>query len=147
MKKSTRFGIAYLSIMLMAVMLIGCSNTLTTAPEINDEDGIPNSPTGLEAKTYQPNANSSSANGSVLLRWIDNSATETGFHIQRRTNFHSSWINLKTVEGDVLYFTDTGLEPLTKYYYRVCAFNEFGESEFSNEVSTQMIDLMGKPRY
>lgn len=75
---------------------------------------------------------------SVTLTWTDRSTTETGFIIQRAANnqFTSNVASFTTGPntGNTATFTNTGLTPNTRYYYRVLAFNAGGNSAWSNFV-------------
>ncbi len=70
---------------------------------------------------------------SITLRWIDNSANETGFIIQRATNASFTGANQYTVGAN----TTTYRQPVsrrTTYYYRVAATSAGGTSAWSNTV-------------
>lgn len=67
----------------------------------------------------------------IDLSWTDNSGDEQGFRIERSLN-GSDFVEIATVDPNVNTFSDTGLSPSTTYFYRVLAFNNFGNSEPSN---------------
>ena len=72
----------------------------------------------------------------VQLSWNDNSGNEQGFLIQRSTssNFNqnvASW----QVSANVNTYVDGSIALGTRYYYRVRAFNAFGNSAWSNSVT------------
>ena len=71
----------------------------------------------------------------VTLNWTDNSAIETGFLIQRADNaaFSLGVVNA-TVAGNVTTFSQTVSRGKT-YYYRVLAFNDTTQSDWSNTAS------------
>jgi len=78
----------------------------------------------------------------VDLGWQDNSNNEAGFIIQRKDGDSLSvnpWINIDTVNANVINYLDTGLSPNTMYTYRVFAINSLGNSGFSNMVTTTTI--------
>jgi titin len=60
---------------------------------------------------------------SVTLNWMDNSANETGFTIQRSNSASFSKVVTYTVGPNVTSFNVTGLNKNTNYYFRVRAFN------------------------
>jgi hypothetical protein len=60
---------------------------------------------------------------SIELTWQDNSNNELGFQIQRSTSSGGHWKVVGKVGAGVTSYTDTGLDPLTTYYYQVAAFN------------------------
>jgi RHS repeat-associated protein len=67
----------------------------------------------------------------LKLDWIDNSANEAGFSIQRSTDeTFSSGLKIIPVLADTEDYVDTGLVPATTYYYRLCSFNDGGSSSY-----------------
>jgi PKD repeat protein len=70
----------------------------------------------------------------VKLSWKDNSNNEDGFKIQRRTDA-GIYSDIATSPANTTSFNDTGLSPNTTYWYRVYAYNSYGNSSYSNEVS------------
>jgi hypothetical protein len=71
---------------------------------------------------------------SVTLTWTDNAANETGFLIQRAYDpgFTSGVVNA-TVRGNVTTFIQT-VARATTFYYRVHAFTNTTQSNWSNTV-------------
>src|SRR6185369_13361748 len=67
----------------------------------------------------------------IDLKWTDNSFDEQGFRIERSLD-GSNFAEIATVNANVTMFSDTGLTPNTTYFYRVLAFNNFGNSDPSN---------------
>jgi len=68
------------------------------------------------------------------LSWTDNSDNEDGFEIER--SFDGSNFNLlHTVGANVNTYNDTGLAEETQYWYRVRAYNDAGDSDYSNTAS------------
>ncbi|GAI05759.1 unnamed protein product, partial [marine sediment metagenome] len=70
----------------------------------------------------------------IDLAWTDNSGNETGFKIERSPD-DITYAEIGTVLADVTTYESTGLNPETEYFYRVCAFNAGGDSEYSNTES------------
>jgi hypothetical protein len=66
------------------------------------------------------------------LSWTDNSDNEHGFRIERRLQKGGTFAHVATQEANVPFYADTGLLPATAYCYRVLAFNEVGQSAYSN---------------
>jgi hypothetical protein len=68
----------------------------------------------------------------VTLNWTDNSTNETGFLIQRAydVGFTSGVVNA-TIAGDLTTFTQNVARGTT-FYYRVHAFNDTTQSDWSN---------------
>ncbi len=69
---------------------------------------------------------------SIQLRWSDNSNNENGFIVERSTDGATGWTDVATLEANVTAHTDGGLPPDTAHYYRVLAYNAYGESAYSN---------------
>ncbi len=61
--------------------------------------------------------------GKVVLTWSDNSATETGFIIQRKTGANGTWAALPGVAVNTTTYTDTTVAICTTYCYRVRTSN------------------------
>lgn len=70
-------------------------------------------------------------NSSIRLIWIDNSIDETKFHIELSPD-NNTWVEIATVNSNIVTYTNTGLSPITTYYYRVRAKNTYGYSSYSN---------------
>jgi tartrate-resistant acid phosphatase type 5 len=68
---------------------------------------------------------------SVELNWTDNSINENGFIIERDNPGASIFEVVDTVSQNVTTYPDTAVTVAT-YTYRVKAFNEFGETPYSN---------------
>ncbi|MEQ1758998.1 MAG: fibronectin type III domain-containing protein, partial [Vicinamibacterales bacterium] len=69
---------------------------------------------------------------SAQLTWVDESATEAGFRIERSVN-SGPFVQIAAVGADVTTYSDATTEPETTYAYRVRAFNAGGTSAYSNE--------------
>lgn len=88
----------------------------------------PAAPNGLVATAI--------SSSQIDLKWNDNSDDETSFKIERSLDTSPlTYIPYDTINADVTEYSDTGLQPLTTYFYRVSAMNDKGESAFSNEDS------------
>lgn len=74
--------------------------------------------------------------GSVNLSWDDNADTETGYELWRKVGSTGEYNLYKELPENTISYNDNGLSELLVYYYKVRAFNKYGESNFSNEVST-----------
>lgn len=86
---------------------------------------IPAKPTNLVATP---------ASTSVInLTWTDNSNNETGFEIWRSNKPFSDFVTIAVAGANTNSYTDTALKQNTKYYYRLRAIGQFGESAFDKE--------------
>jgi titin len=88
---------------------------------------VPTAPTDLKATAI--------SSSKIKLTWEDNSDNESGFKIERRKS-SGTFSQIETVGEDTTTYTDTGLSSNTRYYYRVRAYTDTGNSSYSNEVAT-----------
>src|SRR5690242_16946223 len=82
----------------------------------------PAAPTGLQA---------TAGNAQVSLTWTA-SAGATGYYVKRST---TSGNEVQIATDSATAYTDSGLTNGTTYYYEVSAYNSYGQSSNSNEVS------------
>lgn len=78
----------------------------------------------------------------VNLTWTDNSATEDGFYVERRTG--PTFQQVATLGPNVVSFEDVAVLPMTTYVYRVRSYNGAGASGYSNEAMVATPDA--RPR-
>ncbi len=75
--------------------------------------------------------------GTITLTWEDNSTAETGFMVERRMeNTAFSNVAFQARNSTTFVDSESGMFPIypgEKYYYRVRAYNDTGESAYSNE--------------
>ena len=88
----------------------------------------PGPPQNVRARSTGPNT--------ILLAWdrpeTDGGERITGYAIQRIGPNDNNWITHRSNTGTTATtFTDTGLEPVTRYQYRVAAINRRGRGEFA----------------
>jgi hypothetical protein len=83
----------------------------------------PAAPSALAALAVSPTQ--------INLGWTDNSSNEDGFEVERALN-GGSFALIATLGPNVTSFSDTGLRPNKRYFYRVRAFNADGSSAYSN---------------
>ncbi len=89
-------------------------------------------PTIPLAPTPPANLTATAINSTRIdLGWEDNSGDEIGFRIHRSLD-GSSFTEIASVGANVTTFTDNNLSPATTFFYRVFAFNNFGNSDPSN---------------
>lgn len=92
---------------------------------------VPDAPDGLIATALSPD--------SVELKWNDNSGNEEGFIIERTIGMRPTYDIIDSLAADITSYTDTtGLEGSRDYTYRILAYNESGNSSWSEtaEVTT-----------
>jgi hypothetical protein len=72
----------------------------------------------------------------INLTWIDNSASETAYRVERKRTATGTYSEIAQVGANQQSYSDTtGLDSNTKYYYRVRATNGPLNSDYSNETS------------
>jgi subtilisin family serine protease len=89
---------------------------------------IPDPPSNLSAEAV--------SRSQINLSWVDNSDNETGFKIERSTN-GTKFSLIATVGANVTSYSNTGLKRNTTYWYRVRAYNDAGDSAYSNTASAK----------
>ena len=85
---------------------------------------VPAAPTGLIVK--------SSGKDDVLISW-DDVDNETGYRIERKSG-DGSFLYIGNCARNQTTFYDSHLIAASIYYYRVTAFNYYGESDYSGEL-------------
>ena len=91
-----------------------------------EDTGTPTTPSELVAV--------GGSRSSINLSWSDNSVNETGFNIYQRSLAETNFTLLTSTNPDESTYEDTGLETNTTYVYKVSAFNDLGESTFTDDV-------------
>jgi len=69
----------------------------------------------------------------INLTWQDNSNNETGFQIFRSTSNTGTYSVVATVGANSTSYSDMSVNHSTRYFYRIQAIGQYGESGFSNE--------------
>jgi N-acetylneuraminic acid mutarotase/fibronectin type 3 domain-containing protein len=96
-------------------------------------------PTALPDDPTELDASGISATQSKLT-WLDNADNEDGYRIYRKLDDDGTYQLIDTVDANETEYLDNGLSPDTRYVYKVIAFNELGNSSFSNEDSATTFD-------
>lgn len=87
----------------------------------------PAAPTGLTA--------AAASTTEIRLNWTDKSNNEAGFKVERRT-LTGSFEEVLSLPANAVTALVGGLDPATAYTLRVRAFNDGGNSAYSNEAAT-----------
>ncbi len=83
----------------------------------------PLAPSGLQAEAVSSSA--------IQLSWNDNSINENGFVLERSFTQAGGFTELLNLPNGSTSYEDKGLTAETTYYYRIKAFNDTGESDYS----------------
>jgi hypothetical protein len=100
-------------------------------------------PAGLTPSTTPPAAPGQLAatavsRSQIRLTWSDNSSDENGFRVERcRGVGCTNFTEIAVVAANTSTFLDSGLARNTSYTYRVRAFNDAGQSAFSNTATVK----------
>jgi hypothetical protein len=73
----------------------------------------------------------------ISLRWVNNSADQDGVKIERCKAECTNFVQVAQVSGTSTTYVDLRLNRNTSYGYRVRAFNESGDSPYSNVILTK----------
>ncbi|MSP17959.1 MAG: hypothetical protein EXR74_00115 [Bdellovibrionales bacterium] len=101
----------------------------TLSNEATTQTLIPQAPTVLTATKLSAT--------SIRLNWKDNSSNETGFKIERKILGTQASTQFVLVGFNVTTMT-TVQTTTVPYVYRIRSFNSFGNSSYSNEISTTL---------
>jgi uncharacterized protein (TIGR02145 family) len=81
----------------------------------------------------------------INIAWTDNSTSETGFKIERKTGT-AAYVVIGNTSADITSFSNTGLTPGTTYTYRVYSYNSAGNSPtYTNELTLTTTPLATLP--
>ncbi len=70
----------------------------------------------------------------VDFKWDDRSDNELGFTVMRKKESEGIWREQVNLNANREEYTDSNLEPLSKYFYEIFAYNAFGESDPSQTI-------------
>lgn len=89
---------------------------------------------------------SSLAAAQLTLRWSDNSSNENGFTVERASASAGPFVAVANLPANSTSYVDTTLAPGTRYWFRVCAYNDAGKSAYSNTPNAMTLgDVPGAP--
>lgn len=99
---------------------------------------VPAAPTALSATAYSTTQ--------IDLAWTDNATTETGFKIERCAGTTcTNFVEVATVGPNVTSYANIALTASTAYNYRVRAYNETGNSTYSNSANATTLAVTVNP--
>ena len=105
-------------------------------PDVEPPPSAPAAPENLVASAVSASQ--------INLKWVDKSNNETGFRLQRRTGSGAfSDIPTTAAQNGQTFSNISGLSPGTTYFYRVRAFNNSGDSAWSNEAAAKTLAIAG----
>lgn len=81
----------------------------------------------------------------INLGYQDNSSNETGFKIEESADGATGWSQIGTVGAGVTTYPRTGLSSNTLRYYRVRAYNDSGNSGYSNIANARTFAAISDP--
>ena len=76
----------------------------------------------------------------LILTWKDNSKIEDGYIIERKQNSQSSFSVIDTLLGSGSEYIDNNVEEALNYTYRIKAYKDTLETDYSNETSI-LVDI------
>ncbi|MFA5104313.1 MAG: putative Ig domain-containing protein [Candidatus Margulisiibacteriota bacterium] len=106
--------------------------TMTNYIAVNEPPvGVPIAPGNLTAAGI--------SSSEIDLSWTDNATNESGYRIARSSN-GMTFTAIASPAANSTSYSNTGLSAHTRYYYKVCATNEAGDSAYSNIVSLETLN-------
>lgn len=90
-------------------------------------DAVPLTPANIQAVPYAANA--------VKLTWNRGSTNVSGYRLERGTSPNSGFTTIATPGRYDVGYLDQGLVEGKRYYYRLTAFNSFGDSPTSSVIT------------
>jgi hypothetical protein len=103
----------------------GYSNSATIVTPGGPPPPLPAAPSGLTAHAAGAAA--------IALAWTNNSPNQDAVKIERCRGMKcADFVQVAVASGTATAYTDAGLDPRTRYRYRVRAHNAAGDSQYSN---------------
>ena len=81
-----------------------------------------------------------SSSSQINLSWTDNASNETGFELERSTD-GTNFTKIADMPANTTTYSNAGLNPATRYYYRIRAVNQGGSSAYSNTADATTADV------
>ncbi len=120
LRTAMKYVMSFTLVLAFSFSTISCFNK-PTGPS------VPDSPSNLQVTLVSLN--------SVQLTWVDNSDDETGFAIEHRPPTSSEFNEIARVAADVTSYTVLDLDLSSPHYFRIIAYSEGGNSDYSNLAS------------
>jgi subtilisin family serine protease len=76
---------------------------------------------------------------SINLTWTDNASNEDGFIIERATSANGTFSQIASVGANSTSYANTGLSAGSQFWYRVAAYNAYGNSSYSNTATASTL--------
>jgi hypothetical protein len=112
---------------------VGTSNALVIFGLLDKASSPPTTPSALSA--------TGATDATATLTWQKDPSTVASYYIERATGRHGRFTLDGTASSAETTYTDTALNPRTRYRYRISALNSRGESKASRAVSVTTSDL------
>jgi fibronectin type 3 domain-containing protein len=97
-------------------------------------------PAALTAPAAPANLVATAGSTAIALAWSDNSTNEDGFRVERSTDGVNFTQLVLTTNAS---YMDQGIVAGTKYYYRVQAYNNAGNSAYTNTANATVVVVSG----
>ncbi|MEN9656249.1 MAG: hypothetical protein RL311_1212 [Bacteroidota bacterium] len=125
------------NLLLLLIILLNACTTTTDSNATKTKSVVPLAPTNLTGKGISTTE--------INLTWTDNSTNELGFKVERKTG-SGTYSVIGTTTSNELIFNDSNLIPSTTYTYRVCSYNNTGNSlTYSSEITVTTNTPITKP--
>ena len=98
---------------------------------------VPEAPSDLTSTTE--------SDSQINLSWADNSFDELGYKIERKGESEKIFSEIDDVDANGTSYSDSGLEPYTTYSYRIRAYNNHGNSDYSDEAEATTAIILDPP--
>ncbi len=111
------------------------------APEVEPEPQAPAAPTNIVFGTYDP------VSHSLPMSWTDASDDETSFVVMYSVDGGENWLAAATMNANVTERVATRVWANNSYLFKVCARNEYGDSEWACASFSAADDVMTPPSF
>ncbi len=88
---------------------------------------VPGTPSALTATTVSGHQ--------INLSWVDNATNEQGFKVERKIGTDGTYKQIRYLSANTTSYRDKWLNSGIEYFYRIRAYNRYGDSDYSNETN------------